>query len=158
VDLIGEAPPACVLRPPSAGASANAALEQVTDRTAEVRITRLVDPQTLEPQQASISLVFPLICNAAHRLTVRTTRGGLRLDVPAPPATGFRDRLNYTVEADWAGMRAQGSSESGQPIDLRTSDGAAGVVSLNIQIPGGGAPLVAGPYSDSIVVELQPAS
>jgi hypothetical protein len=158
VDLVGEAPSACVLAPPTAGASANAVLQQTGDRSSEVRITRLVDPQTLQPQAASISLAFPLVCNAAHRLIVRTARGGLTLDTPAPAASGFRDHVSYTVAADWAGMSAEGASDSKRPVDIRLNDGAAGVVSVNIQIRGGGEPLVAGPYSDSVIVELQPAS
>jgi hypothetical protein len=158
LDLIGDAPSACMLQAPTAGPGANAALERVGPLSGQVRITRLVDPNTLEPQAASIDLAFPLICNSAHRLIVRTARGGLVLDTPAPPATGFRDRLSYTVEAEWAGARAEGSSDSRTPVDIAVSDGAAGVVSVSIRIPGGGAPLVAGAYSDSVVVELQPAN
>lgn len=158
IDLVGEAPNACVLSAPNSSASANAVLQQTGGRTTQVTFTTLVDPATLQAVDATINLDFPLVCNGAHRLTVTTARSGLRLESPAPPAQGFSDVVNYEVEAAWAGQTNRGLSSSTTPVEIDSSDGAAGVVSLNIQIRGGGDRLIAGPYSDTLILELQPAT
>ena len=51
-----------------------------------------------------------------------------------------------------------GGSQTPSPVDISTTDGAAGQLSLTIDVPAGGDPLVAGVYSDSVVIELQVAS
>ena len=79
--------------------------------------------------------------------------GGRRGDV-----SGFRQLLPYQVTADWSGQSITGSSVTGTPVTINSANGAAGQVSLSISIPAGGDPMVAGSYSDSVVIELQVAS
>lgn len=84
LDLFGVAPSACVLSPPSSAAGTNASF---TAQGAQgvVRLTQFIDPQTAQPRDAVISLGFPVVCNSAHRLVVRTDGAGLaRTAGPAP--------------------------------------------------------------------------
>lgn len=159
LDLSGDAPSACVISAPQAQAGANAAFQAIDGASARVRIVDLVDPMTAQPRAASINLAFPVICNGAHRLTVRTADGAMvRAGDPDPQAPGFRDRLAYEVSAAWAGLSASGSSTTLTPVDLSLGNGAAGVLSLAVDIAPGGQPLIAGAYSDSLIVELQAAN
>jgi hypothetical protein len=158
LDIVGEAPQGCILSPPTETAISNAAL--VAGPTAgQVRLTQFVDPQTAVPNAATIGLDFSVVCNAAHHLTVRTLQGGLVLASPAPaPGPGLRNSVPYQVSVAWAGQQAMGSSDTMVPVDIATANGAAGVLSITIAVPGGGDPLVAGTYSDSLVVELLPTN
>lgn len=158
LDLAGEVPSACVISTPAAEAGSNTAFQPLAAESAAIRVIDLVDPLTAQARAASINLAFPVTCNGAHRLTVRTERGAMVGSEPAAATPGFRDRLPYRVSAGWAGRTASGASDSGTPVDIPISNGAAGVLSLGVAIDPGGDPLVAGAYSDSLVVELQPAS
>lgn len=159
LDITGEAHGACVISAPAAQAGVNAAFQSGGAASAAIRVIDLVDPLTAQARGASINLAFPVICNAAHRVTVRTANGAMeRGHPPALHAPGFRDRLPYEVSATWAGRTVTGSSESRTPVDISLSNGAAGLLSIVVAIAPGGAPLIAGAYSDSLVVELQAAN
>lgn len=155
LQLIGQAPSACVLSPPSAAAGANTSFAAQGGQAGVVRFTQFVDPQTAQPRDASISLAFPLVCNSAHRLVVRTDGSGLARTGGAATAPGFRDRLDFQVTADWAGASASGTSATTTPINLATANGAAGQMNLVVAVTGGGAPMVAGDYAGTLVVELE---
>ena len=158
LDIAGIAPQGCVLSPPAETAISNAALT-AGPTAGQVRLTQFVDPQTAVPVAANIGLDFSVICNAAHHLTVRTLQGGLVLTTPAPPpGPGLRNSVPYQVSVAWAGQQATGSSYTTMPVDIATANGASGILSITIAVPGGGDPLVAGTYSDSLVVELLPAN
>jgi len=154
LDLFGVAPSACVLSPPSSAAGTNASF---TAQGAQgvVRFTQFIDPQTAQPRDAVISLGFPVVCNSAHRLVVRTDGAGLARTAGPAPAAGFRDSLGFQLSADWAGLTATGPSTSLNPISLQTANGAAGLMNLTVNITGGGAPMVAGDYAGTLVVEIE---
>ncbi|GGL33861.1 MULTISPECIES: hypothetical protein [Caulobacter] len=154
LDLFGVAPSACVLSPPSSAAGTNASF---TAQGAQgvVRFTQFIDPQTAQPRDAVISLGFPVVCNSAHRLVVRTDGAGLARTAGPAPAAGFRDSLGFQLSADWAGLTATGPSTSLTPISLQTANGAAGLMNLTVNITGGGAPMVAGDYAGTLVVEIE---
>lgn len=154
LDLFGVAPSACVLSPPSSAAGTNASF---TAQGAQgvVRLTQFIDPQTAQPRDAVISLGFPVVCNSAHRLVVRTDGAGLARTAGPAPAPGFRDSLGFQLSADWAGLTATGPSTSLTPISLQTANGAAGQMNLIVNITGGGAPMVAGDYAGTLVVEIE---
>lgn len=155
LELIAQAPSACVLSPPSAASGSNASFTAQGGQAGVVRFTQFVDPQTAQPRDASISLAFPVVCNSAHRLVVRTDGSGLSRTAGASPAAGFRDSLDFQVTANWAGASASGSSTALTPIDLATANGAAGQMNLVVAVAGGGAPMVAGDYAGTLVVELE---
>lgn len=157
IEIVAEAPGACLI---TAGPTASGQNATFTSGTTggEMQILQLVDPLTAEVMPTAISLALPVICNASHSVLVRTTRGGLTRDgAPAQTAPGFRDQVPYQLAIDWAGATSsQTSASPGVAIDQPGA--AAGNLQLNITIPEGGAPLVAGAYSDQVVIELRVAS
>jgi hypothetical protein len=154
LDLFGVAPSACVLSPPSSAAGTNASFTAQGSQGV-VRLTQFIDPQTAQPRDAVISLGFPVVCNSAHRLVVRTDGAGLARTAGPAPAAGFRDSLAFQLSADWAGLTATGPSTALTPISLQTANGAAGQMNLIVNITGGGAPMVAGDYAGTLVVEIE---
>lgn len=162
LDVTGTAPSACLITAPASAVGSNASFEVTGDQSAKINITELVDQTTSAPRASSISVAVPIICNSAHHIVVHTANGGLRragsATVSAGSINGFREFLPYQITANWSGQDVTSSSQTQSPVDIATSDGAAGQLSLTIDVPAGGDPLVAGAYSDSVVIELQVAS
>jgi hypothetical protein len=156
LDIVGEAPNACVISSAGSAAGANAVFRSLTAGAAEVRITEMIDPQTSTARASSINILLPIICNGAHRLVLTSGNGGLLRDGGSTAASpgGFREFVPYQVSAVWSGQTAANSSDRG-PVIINVRDGAAGDASVTIDVPGGGAPLIAGGYSDAVVIELQ---
>ena len=156
LDIVGEAPNACVISSPGSAAGANAIFRSMTAGAAEVRITEMIDPQTSTARASSISILLPIICNSAHRLVLSSGNGGLLRDGGStqPGPGGFREFVPYQVSAVWSGQTVASASDGG-PVVINVPDGAAGDASVTIDVPGGGAPLVAGGYSDAVVIELR---
>jgi len=161
LDLVGQAPSACVISAPTAASGSNATFAEAGAQRGEIDITELADPRTAVPKPAAINLALPVICNAAHQVVISTANGGLsRVGVAAgsPEVNGFRQFVPYQLSASWAGQSANAASRVGPTITIKSSDGAAGQLSLVVQVPGGGDPLVAGAYGDQVVIQLQVAS
>jgi hypothetical protein len=157
LEIAGTAPEACIIATPTQETINNATLVANT-ATAQVTVTQLVDPNTAIPQAAVVNMAFPVVCNTAHSLTITARSGGLVLQASAPPpGPGFRNHLDYQVSADWAGQQTSQLS-SGAPVQITSNNAASGQLFVTISIPAGGVPLEAGTYSDSLIVNLQPAS
>lgn len=156
IQIVGEAPGACVMQAMRVTSASNATFRAMTERAGVIDFAQLVDPETSLAQPASVSLSLPVICNGAHVISLRPVRGALVQERGAPAAEGFSNRLVYGYSADWAGKRAAATSEA--PLQIRADNAAAGEVSVSVNVPEGGDPLVSGAYADSIVVELQPAN
>ncbi|MGV3512405.1 MAG: hypothetical protein ACO1OX_10425 [Novosphingobium sp.] len=156
LELNATAPSACIVRAPRAVAVANATFQSGGDSTARVALTRLVDPNTALPRATSFEVAIPAACNASHRVTASSGKGGLgRIGAVANPGQGFAQLLPYALRLDWAGTRREQASNGG-PIVLAVANGASGDVALRVNTPEGGTPLVAGDYDDTIVIQLQP--
>ena len=82
--------------------------------------------------------------------------GGL-INVDGTPAGGpFRSVLPYAVAISWGS--GSDTYQSGDPATtISNGDAATGTVTVTIEIPAGGAPLVAGSYSDQLILELAAA-
>ena len=159
LDLTGTAPSACVISTPTSAAGANATFQAAGDQQGQINITELADPTTAQPIAASINLALPIICNSAHKVIISTANGGLaRVGGAGQTVGGFREFLPYSVSASWAGQTATATSQAGTTVTINANDGAAGQLSLVIDVPGGGVPLIAGVYDDQVVIELQAAS
>lgn len=155
--IAGEAPNACVITGSPAASGQNAAFS-AGGGSGQVRIVQLVDPLTAQVLPTTISVALPVVCNAGHSVIVRTSRGGLvREGSAAPLAEGFRNQVPYDLAVDWDGAAStQSSTSSG--VTINRPGPAVGDLQLNITIPEGGAPLVAGAYSDQVIIELRVAS
>jgi hypothetical protein len=158
LELVGEAPSACVIRGPSAVNAVNATVEETGADSSRIRIVQMVDNASAEARPVAVDLSLPIICNSPHRLTVRTANGGLlRAGAPAPtPQVGFVEFLPYQLQANWAGQEVRGGSRAGLGID--SASGRAGQMLLSVNVPPGGPRLAFGTYSDDIIIEFQAAN
>lgn len=149
---------ACVIRGASVTEVQNAAFTPLDAANGQITITRLVDPQTAQPQASMAAISLPVTCNAAHRVSVASSQGGLLRPGGSRTATGaFSDFLPYRIALDWAGGRAEQGSEGGI-LAIDAANGRNGDLSLRVTTPQGGTPLAAGAYDDAIVIQFQPAS
>lgn len=148
----GDAPAGCLMSVPTAPTSDNAQVGSLSPGSADIAISQMVD-QNASPLGATIVLLLPAVCNQAHTLSLSSLNGGLLGDGTQPAGGPFRSLLPYSVTVSWAGGE-QLLLTPDQNLSVAFGDAAAGVVTVTIQIPQGGAPLVAGAYTDEIVLEL----
>lgn len=157
LEMAAEAPVACVISQPVVGNQSNASFAATSTSSGQVNITQLVDAQSAQPRASSIELSLPVVCNASHRVRVTSTNGGLRRAGATGRSGGFQEYLAYQVGIDWSGQTVDFSTANNNAT-LDASQPAKGTLVIRIATPAGGAPLVAGQYSDSIVLEVQPAN
>lgn len=150
--LEGHVDGACRMYVPQAAGGENMTAGAVGEGAVELAISNLVDAAGV-PRAASIVVTVPAICTQAHTLTVTSRNDGLRTEETAPPGSGFRSVIDYTVGVGWAGSTTSFDASSGELVEP-VADAAAGDVTLTISFPGGGDPAVAGFYSDEIILEL----
>ena len=87
------------------------------------------------------------------------TPGGAPAPMPDISGTGFQNHLKYSVKANWNGADTIVNAFNVLPntIAIGASSGVptSGPIALAFSTPGtGGLPLIAGTYSDTIVVKL----
>lgn len=154
----GTAPTACVIRGATSSAAQNAVFAAVDASHGQITITQLVDQNTAEPRASDIQINLPVTCNASHRVRIVSREGGLlRAGSSRGAQAGFAEFLPYQIGVDWAGAQIQQGSNGG-PIVVNSPNGAMGNLSVHVATPGGGNPLVAGQYDDSITIQFEPAS
>jgi hypothetical protein len=159
LEFAGVAPSACLIRSPSGQNGVNAVFDPSGGSSGRVRITELVDPSTALPKAASMNLLLPVICTGPHRVTMRTANGGLRRDGAAVQESGgFNSMLPYSMDLAWGRSRSSAGSDSGNSLVLDAAEARAGLLSLQIALRSGNQPLVAGSYTDQIIVEFQAAN
>lgn len=160
LEIFGTSPPACVLQAPTAANGVNATFQSGGPANGEIRIVQMVNPQTGEPVASSINILLPVICNSSHRMAIRSLNGGLlrfggnsrnRQD-----RNGFADFVDYRLAIDWAGQSK--SALSSTELLVNSAQGRAGEAVLSFELQVGGGALVAGRYSDTVVVEFQAAN
>lgn len=153
----GTAPAACVVRGPSASGAVNAVFSQTDASQGQITISQFVDPQSALPVASDIRINLPVTCNASHRVRIVSSQGGLlRGGGTRAGQNGFAEFVPYRIGIDWAGYRFDQASDAGA-ITVDASNGAVGELSLHVNTPGGGNPLVAGQYDDSIIIQFEPA-
>ena len=159
VEIVGEALPACLIRGGGNAQGSNVSFQSSGPFAGEIRIDQLIDPTTAVARKANVNLQLPVVCNGPHKVVLRSARGGLVRDGASGATTGpFRERLPYELSAVWNGRVLRQASDAAGPFVVESSDGRADDLGLSISLPGGGAPLVAGSYSDTITVEFQAAN
>lgn len=158
LELLGDAPAACVIATATAGNGSNASFTSTGATSARINITQLVDGTNASSLASSIELNVPVICNSAHRVVVRSTNGGLaRLGGNQRGSGPFAEFLAYSFGIGWAGQQVDRGSDSGEVV-LDATQPAKGEVRLRVATPAGSGPLVAGQYNDTIVIEFQAAN
>lgn len=160
LELFGDAPVACVANEARVTSSANATFQSNGPSGGVVVFPALVDQATATARASSIGLALPVVCNASHRVTLRSANGGLRREGANPGSNaggGFAEFQTYGVSVQWQGLSASvgGINTS---ADLAQAQPAKGDMLIDIAVPQGTQPLVAGTYTDSVVVEIRPAN
>jgi hypothetical protein len=154
VQVSGIAPAACLVRPASAQRGINATFES-SGNSGTVNISNLVDPVTARVLPSRITLALPIICNSAHVVRLRSAGGALRREGAAVvPGGAFTDELPYEFGLRWAGGGTLSPQQSSQLVTVASNGAASGVAEVTLDVPGGGRPLVAGRYGDTVIVEL----
>jgi hypothetical protein len=152
----GRAPLACLLSTP-VGTQVAGAVFTTSGASAQLTFSSdtLINPQTAIAQAFSMSLTVPVLCNAAHSVTVRSVRGGMAPATQSADVAGFSSRIDFGIGARWAGTNVTGTT-NGAPLTLtiNTQDAASGSIEVNLTGIAGTNPLVAGRYSDEIVIDL----
>lgn len=160
LEIFGTAPSACVLNAPTAANGVNATFQSEGPANGEIRITQMVNPQTGEPVASSINILLPVICNSSHKISIRSLNGGLLRSGGnsrnRQGRNGFADFVGYRLAIDWAGQSL--FSPSSAELLVNSAQGRAGEAALSFELPAGGGALVAGRYSDTVVVEFQAAN
>lgn len=157
LEILGTANPACVIRAPSSAVGSNMRFEPSGASAGQVGITEFVDSNAVS-RGGSIDVLLPVICNSAHRVVVRSGNGGLRRVGPPVQTTDFAQFFPYQVTTLWGGQQAVLTTNQAGTLIIDSGEARAGQLALSINVAAGGPPLVAGTYSDQIVVELQAAN
>lgn len=155
----GSVAPACVMRQPNSVRQNNATVTVGTTGDVNVDLqSGFLDRTTGVPNAVDVAISFPITCNTAHSIHVESQRGGL----VNPAVTGtdgpFRSRLDFTLELRWAGGTQTFDTTSARMMDVAIPNAATGSADVRIAIPGGGTPLVAGIYSDTIIIQIEATS
>lgn len=161
LEMLGTAPSACIIAPPTAANASNAAYSAAGPNSGQVVISQFVDPQTANPLASTIDLALPVTCNSSHRLTVRSGNGGLLRQggsaAKGQAANRFADFVTYSLSIDWAGQSLAARTDSGTVV-LDGAGARTGQVGLRIATPAGGGPLAAGRFDDTVIVEFSAAN
>lgn len=157
--LAGRAPAACVIATPVAQAGVNATFTSQSATNGQIAISQLVDPLAATALASSIALDLPVICNTSHNLTVRSLNGGLARggQINTGGTGGFSEFLPYRVTVDWGGQNLSQASDAGT-AQIALDRPAQGSARIGFATTAGGGPLVAGQYTDALIIELVPAN
>ncbi|SMF64974.1 hypothetical protein [Allosphingosinicella indica] len=155
----GEATRACLIEAPTVDSQVNTRLDRAGGGVnVALSPTGFIDPETGVPRQSGISLSLPITCNTAHQLRIASREGALIREGAGTDTGAFRSRLDFDVEVNWAGITRTFSTQNSAQLIIPVPDAATGQASINISIPGGGAPLAAGQYGDTLIVEVEATS
>ena len=160
IELQGDAPAGCIANAARASNQRNATYQDNGPTGGVVVFPNLVDETTAATRESSIELAVPVVCNTSHQITVRSYNGGLvrqGANAARSGSGGFSEVQTYAVGLQWqqqtvtlGGQTASAAISYNQP--------AKGDLVVNIAVPRGTQPLVAGTYTDAVVVEIRPAN
>lgn len=133
-----------------------------------LRIAQFVNPDTLSVKAASATVRFEAVCNFAHAVRIESVNNGLwPTDGQITQApSGFAFAVPYSASLTWGPANGQFNTDAksrrlvDQRIDVDTP--VAGELDLKIAIAEGAsnvetaAPVVAGFYSDTVRIFLEP--
>lgn len=144
--------PGCIMAVATTQSAQNASMTSPAPGAADVVVTQLVGDDAV-PVGAQITLTMEAACNQAHILRVSSQNGALVNSASSGAVGPFRDDLPYSIVVAWANAPLSFGSADGLQTQS-VNDAARGSITLMIQVPAGGSPMVAGSYSDQLVLEL----
>ena len=151
----GDAPAGCLMQAPLSPSSDNASVTSAAPGSADIVIGQLVGDDAVSVG-ATVVLSVPAACNQAHTVSLVSVNGGLANADGTAASAPFRSILPYSVAVSW-GSDAETYQRGDPATTISYGDAATGSVTVTIEIPAGGAPLVAGSYSDQLILELAAA-
>ena len=158
--LHGDAPAGCVANSARASNQINATYQDNGPTGGVVVFPVLVDESTATTRASSIELAVPVVCNTSHLITVRSNNGAL-VRVGASGARsgsgGFGEVQGYGVAVQWQQQTAQIGTQTASAA-ISYNQPAKGDLIVDIAVPQGTQPLIAGTYTDAVVVEIRPAN
>ncbi|GHH15296.1 hypothetical protein GCM10008023_17930 [Sphingomonas glacialis] len=161
-DLVveGTAPPGCVIGSPSATEQDNARVTVAQSGGLDVALggPGFINPLTGVPNPAAIRIALPITCNTAHRIQIESRNGGLVNEATSGPTGALRNRLDFSVSLEWAGTSAGFDTSTARTVQTLVGNAATGTAQIGIRIPGGGTPLVAGIYNDTVTIRVEATS
>lgn len=165
-DVTGSAPGVCVMDEPEL---ATGPVQNIrTLAGASLQIEELVDAQTLSTRAASAKVSFATVCTFPHRIVMQSDSNGLWRSQAsgAGRPTGFADAVPYAAVLTWgdASDRLDADATSRGFVQSVTPIGEAriGDVTIDLTIQPGAsnatanAPLLAGVYTDTLTITLEP--
>lgn len=155
----GAVVPACVMRQPTPVRQSNATV--TVGSTGDVNVdlqSGFLDRTTGVPNAVEVAISFPITCNTAHSIHVESQRGGLVNQAATSDSGAFRSRLDFTLELRWAGGAQGFDTTNAREMDIAIPNAATGNADVRIAIPGGGDPLIAGSYGDTIIIQIEATS
>lgn len=164
VNLSGTQAQTCTLGAFSAGA-VSGALNAGNFSAGTLTLTGTMSASTAIRAAGSITLNATAMCNYGHNVSVRQTGGGLINASDVAPTQGtFIRKQGYDAVVSWAAQTISASSAdvTGAPpaaaavtsTDQSISGAASGTLSLTLSVAASASPVVAGVYSDSVVVQI----
>lgn len=159
IEVAATAAPACSISTGNAVGSQNASFQSAGTSGGTVAITAFADPETAQANPASVQVEIPVICNSAHAVSIRSANGGmLRTGGTTTAMGGFIQFLPYAVQLDWVGQSLSGQSDNQGALSMRVPNPGQGLLTVDIAIAPGQAPLVAGAYADTLQIEITAAN
>lgn len=158
LEIVGEAPGACVMRGPATATATNASYTATGPSGGQLRITEMVSSPQSMSRGATAELALTVVCNSPHQLVLRSENGGmLRNGARAGATSGpFAEFLPYQFRANWLGRDASSTSNGPGPLVMQSNQGGAGQLSLGVVVPEG-VRLAGGDYRDSVILEFRAA-
>ena len=158
LEIVGEAPGACVVLGPATATATNASYTSAGPSAGRLRITEMVSPAQSTSRGATADLALTVVCNSPHTLVLRSENGGmLRSGGRAGGQSGpFAEFLPYEFRATWLGRDASSASNDSGPLVMQSNRGGSGQLSLAVVVPEG-VRLAAGDYRDSVILEFRAA-
>ncbi|HET9638402.1 MAG TPA: hypothetical protein VFP12_04270 [Allosphingosinicella sp.] len=158
LEIVGEAPGACVVRGPATATATNASYTSIGPSGGQVRITEMVSsPQSLS-LGATVDIALTVVCNSPHQLLLRSENGGMLRNGSRPGAASgpFAEFLPYEFRAAWLGRGVSSTSNGPGPLVMQSNQGGAGQLSLGVVLPEG-VRLAGGDYRDAVILEFRAA-
>jgi hypothetical protein len=162
----GGAPEICTVQNPVIAGGALLNFRSLNGTT--LQIDQLADSKTLASMAATADVTMAAVCNFPHRIRLESQNNGLWRGgaAGAPPPTGFADGVPYTATLEWGPANttffvdAQSRRLSQQITAI--DQAVAGDIKIHLAIQAGASnlgansPLIAGTYSDTLRVTVEP--
>jgi len=164
--VIGSAPRICAVSDPVLTSGALMNFQSLNGTS--LQISELADPKTLATNAAQATVSFNAVCDYPHQVILESQNAGLYRGggVASAPPRGFADGVPYSVQLAWGPVvhRLFVPATTRQVVQDRVvaPQAIAGTLQLQISIQAGAsnltanAPLIAGDYSDTLRVTLEP--